>query len=96
MKRLFINAVAVGVILFAVSCGKSQSQRSFEQAQTEKEAIQVVESDTKAIIIETLHSGALKDANGGASGIFKVTIDSANTFLVIYNYDALVIERLEK
>ena len=77
----------VGLIFLMTSC--LEPNREFEQAQETKEAIQVVNHNEKQIIIETLHNDFL------VSGIYKITIDSNNTFVVISNYDALAIERLE-
>ena len=73
-------------ILILTSCSQP---REFEQAQETKEAIQVVNHNEKQIIIETLHNDFL------VSGVYKITIDSNNTFVVISNYDALAIERLK-
>ena len=79
-----IGALFVFFILIMFTSCKSRSERHFELAQEQKQAIEVVEHNNKPIIIETLHSNNLNN------GIYKLTIDSTE-YIVLSDYDALAI-----
>ena len=84
--KVFLIIIACGFILFisALFITSCRTKTQFEQAQETKQAIEVVNHNDKAIIIETLHSNNLNN------GIYKLTIDSTE-YIVLSDYDALAI-----
>ena len=79
--RAFLSIIGIAFVLFLFtlslpSC-ESRSERNFKQAQETKQAIEVVNHNAKAIIIETLHDGYI------AEGVHKISVDSANQFIIV-------------
>ena len=88
--KVFLSIIGISFVMFLTaisftSC-ESKSKTHFEQAQETKQAIEVVNHNDKAIIIETLHKGTL------GNGVYKLTIDSTE-YIVLSDFDALAITK---
>ena len=86
---VFFILIPIGIHLSGQIGIHLSGQSHFEQAQETKQAIQVVNHNSKPIILETLSKENLQN------GIYKLTINDSNQFIIVADYDALAIERLK-
>ena len=86
--RVFLSTIATAFVffvlfLFTTSC-ESRSAKHFRELEESKTAYEVVNHNTKAIIVETLHSHTLH------YGTYKMTIDKVE-YIVVVNHDGTAI-----
>jgi hypothetical protein len=81
VSSIFFLAFAIVLITQLTSCVSE-----IEKAQKEKQAVEVVNDNTKDIIIETLHGRQLRN------GVHKLTIDSSQ-YIVVVDFDAMAITK---